>query len=117
MKKQYFFLILLSVIFFIPNTKASHVMGGEVSWKCLNNGQYVFYMTIYRDCTVLTWNYKDELIRIYGNPLPKDNNNQTISSILLSPDSVLWLQRNKGDLSPITGNYFTQFSCANSDQI
>ncbi|NVK04366.1 MAG: gliding motility-associated C-terminal domain-containing protein [Flavobacteriia bacterium] len=30
---------------------ASHLLGGEIWWDCQPNGQYVFYLRLYRDCT------------------------------------------------------------------
>ena len=30
--------------------KASHLLGGEITWRCLNNGKYIFTMSLYRDC-------------------------------------------------------------------
>jgi len=30
---------------------ATHIIGGEVTWECLGNGRYVFYLKLYRDCT------------------------------------------------------------------
>ncbi|MFN0187943.1 MAG: T9SS type A sorting domain-containing protein [Bacteroidia bacterium] len=29
---------------------ASHLMGGEITWKCNGNGQFVFQIKLYRDC-------------------------------------------------------------------
>lgn len=29
---------------------ASHLMGGEITWSCQGNGQYIFQMKLYRDC-------------------------------------------------------------------
>ncbi len=33
------------------NTKASHLLGGEIYWECTNNGNYIFTLVLYRDCT------------------------------------------------------------------
>ena len=38
------FLILVSPLY------ASHLMGGEITWKCNGNGTYTFTVKIYRDC-------------------------------------------------------------------
>ena len=44
-------LVLLLVVFgFSLQSKASHVMGSDITYECLPNGQYVFTVTIYRDC-------------------------------------------------------------------
>src|SRR6187402_3028654 len=48
LKKHYvilFFAVLLSF-----SLKASHLMGGDITWVCLGNGQYKFTMRVYRDC-------------------------------------------------------------------
>tara|TARA_B100001758_G_C18416790_1_gene620770 strand:- start:1360 stop:4254 length:2895 start_codon:yes stop_codon:yes gene_type:complete len=49
-------LILLFCLFFtIANTsKATHLMGGEITWECIksgaNSGKYIFTVKVYRDC-------------------------------------------------------------------
>src|SRR5690554_331206 len=115
MKKKYLFLPLLIILFIAPKAEASHIYGGEISWKCLNNGEYVFYMSIYRDCTGASWPYRNASLQIFGSPLPRDSNNQTIGSIILTPDSTLWLQKNKGDLATSCENPNAQFSCNSRD--
>lgn len=47
MKKLLIF-ALLSIFF---KAEASHLLGGEISWECLPTGQYMFTLTLYRDCT------------------------------------------------------------------
>ena len=46
--------LLLSIsfilIFSIYQLKASHSMGGELTYECLGNNQYLFTYTLYRDC-------------------------------------------------------------------
>ncbi len=44
------FLILFISILTI-NIKASHLMGGEITWSCGPNHGYIFKMVLYRDCT------------------------------------------------------------------
>jgi gliding motility-associated-like protein len=51
--KKILFLTFLSVFLF-PTVKASHLMGGEITWECLSTGKYVFTMKIYRDCNGTT---------------------------------------------------------------
>ncbi len=46
---------ILSVLFLMPvrKAKASHIVGGEVTWKCVVEGgvsKYQFKLVIYRDC-------------------------------------------------------------------
>ncbi|MBK9638590.1 MAG: T9SS type A sorting domain-containing protein [Bacteroidetes bacterium] len=38
------FLILVSPLY------ASHLMGGEITWRCNGNGQFIFQVKLYRDC-------------------------------------------------------------------
>src|SRR5262245_26084913 len=44
-------LFLTALGFVLTNSVvASHLMGGEITWKCQPNGMFVFTMTLYRDC-------------------------------------------------------------------
>tara|TARA_B100001142_G_scaffold327445_1_gene385089 strand:- start:11748 stop:14642 length:2895 start_codon:yes stop_codon:yes gene_type:complete len=49
-------IVLLFCLFFaIANTsKATHLMGGEITWECIksgaNSGKYIFTVRVYRDC-------------------------------------------------------------------
>lgn len=45
-----FYLFLFSILSF--SSSASHLLGGEIYWKCNGNGQYIFYMDLYRECGV-----------------------------------------------------------------
>ena len=48
-KKKLIFIIILACASIRLN--ATHLMGGEITWDCLGNGNYKFYMTLYRDCS------------------------------------------------------------------
>ena len=43
------------------NVKATHIMGGEITWECIKDptspdyGRYVFEMKVYRDCSGITF--------------------------------------------------------------
>ncbi len=43
-------LILLLFLSFANKATATHLMGGEITWVCLGNGNYQFQMKVYRDC-------------------------------------------------------------------
>ena len=47
-------LLLLLLAFTCYNIQATHLMGGEITWKCIksgaNAGSYVFEVKVYRDC-------------------------------------------------------------------
>jgi hypothetical protein len=45
----HFFLIILT-IFSVEDTNASHMMGADMSYKCLGNGKYKITAKVYRDC-------------------------------------------------------------------
>ena len=93
--------ILLIYFSLVPNlSKASHTLGGEIWWECLNDGRFVFYAKIYRDCTGIQYPFQDQTLNIIGNPLPRDSNNVSLSSITIKPDSIEWLAQNMGDISP-----------------
>lgn len=32
------------------NTSATHLLGGEITWECQGNGDYIFTMILYREC-------------------------------------------------------------------
>lgn len=49
--KKSLFTFLAFVFFFSFNTSASHVYGGELTYRCVGNGQYVFTVTFYKDCS------------------------------------------------------------------
>ena len=116
MKKIVLFLAV--IIGFAVNAKASHVLGGEISWRCLPNGQYIFSMAIYRDCTGIQWTFQNETIDIQGNPLPRNApGGSVVTGIPMKPDRVRFQSSNNGDTSPDCIPYEnSKYSCANSDQ-
>ncbi|MAC94393.1 MAG: hypothetical protein CMC96_02710 [Flavobacteriales bacterium] len=117
MKKVYTLLIALLSLFFVPKANATHVIGGEITWECLNDGRYVFKLKIYRDCSGAGWNYINQTLQVFGNPLPTNINNQPFSAINLMPDSATWLQRKNGDISPICSQSTPQqqMGCGNNN--
>jgi len=48
--KRLLFLAFFAVLVLTQASQASHLMGGEITWKCQPDGKFVFYMSIYRDC-------------------------------------------------------------------
>ena len=54
-KSHIFRLLLLAFVFVFlqtRQTKAEHIIGGDIYWKCLPSGEFEFYLTLYRDCSV-----------------------------------------------------------------
>lgn len=71
-------------LFFAFSSKATHVMGGEITWTCNGNG-YIFELIFYRDCNGAEVNIVSENIRVWNHP--------TVSTI-----QVLFV--NRTDISP-----------------
>jgi gliding motility-associated-like protein len=46
-----FLLFLASFSLLVTQARASHLMGGEITWECLGTGEFVFQMKLYRDCS------------------------------------------------------------------
>ncbi len=66
MKHQISKTVLLISLFFLFSTslKASHYMGGEITWECLSNGKFVFYLKAYRECAGIAYGNQQS---IYSN--------------------------------------------------
>jgi len=104
MKKIVFSLIL---VLFSFNSFSSHLMGGEITWKCLKSGtdigKYIFTMKVYRDCDGITVSTLTQQILVWNHP----------SVISFDVDFVL-----NQDVSPScdpvnSGN--AQLDCSNGD--
>jgi len=52
MAKIYKFLTLFLLVLagMIPTAKATHMMGADISYRCLGNGKYKIIAKVYRDC-------------------------------------------------------------------
>jgi hypothetical protein len=46
-----FIFTLLALLGSVKRVVAIHIVGGEITWECQGNGQYIFYMRLYRDCS------------------------------------------------------------------
>lgn len=83
---KYFFTALLISFLPIKKAKATHIMGGEITWTCQGNGSYIFELIVYRDCNGFDISVGAENIRVWNHP--------TITNI-----NVNFVERN--DLSPV----------------
>lgn len=55
--KRFLIIILSTVLLVLAEGRqavATHIIGGEITWECLGNGQYIFYLRLYRDCSQTT---------------------------------------------------------------
>jgi len=61
MKSLKLLLIIIVLLTGVFTVKASHYMGGEITWKCIPQGQpdagkFIFYLKAYRECNGITFN-------------------------------------------------------------
>ncbi len=79
------YLFLLTLFFFVPIANASHVMGGEITWKCSGNNSYIFELIFYRDCNGAEINTASEALRVWNHPSLTTLNLAYISREDISP--------------------------------
>lgn len=77
---------LLAIILMSYSTQATHLFGGEITWKCLGTGKYQFTLKIYRDCMGFPFS-PPAALDVYGNP--------NITSIPINPAYTVY-----NDLTP-----------------
>ncbi len=105
MKKVVFLLLLFTLSF--TQIKASHLMGGEITWECVKSGStqgmYIFTMKVYRDCNG---------VNLSNLPITLSTNHPIITSIQLD-----WISNT--DISPAcdpTNSGNPQMDCLNPQQ-
>ena len=49
-KIRYLFWFVISFLGFLSKTHGSHIVGGELGYRCLGNNQYEIRLNVYRDC-------------------------------------------------------------------
>jgi len=49
------YLLLLIVLLSMTSLRATHFMGGEITWECLPNGNYRFILVVYRECAGINY--------------------------------------------------------------
>jgi len=47
---------------------ATHIMGGEITWECQNNGQYIFTLKVYRDCNGIAFATTNHALEAHNYP-------------------------------------------------
>ena len=71
MRKLFICFVLL--ICFL-DIKATHIMGGEITWECIKDpndpdvGKYIFKMKVYRDCDGTTLSTFAQNIDVWNHP-------------------------------------------------
>ena len=46
------FILTTALLILAFTSQADHVLGGEISWTCAGNGQYIFKVVRYEDCSI-----------------------------------------------------------------
>ena len=65
MKPLFFVWIFLACLSYIPTLQAGHIVGGEMTYVCLGNGNYRFRLDLYIDCNCVNCSQFD-LIASFG---------------------------------------------------
>lgn len=60
-------LILFLILGLSFHSRATHVMGGEITWEC-QGGNYVFTLVFFRDCNGAEVNTVSENLRVWNHP-------------------------------------------------
>jgi gliding motility-associated-like protein len=60
--------ILIFLIGISNQIKASHAMGGELTYKCVGGNSFVFELVFYRDCNGAEVNIVSENLRVWNHP-------------------------------------------------
>lgn len=81
LKFAFIFFLLLGMSF---HSRATHVMGGEITWEC-QGGNYVFTLVFYRDCGGTEVNTISENIKVWNHPTLTTINLPFVSRIDISP--------------------------------
>lgn len=88
-KNNKIYLLSLFFIFCAVTSFATHYMGGEITWECQSNGQYVFRLVLYRDCQGVAITSTSETIDVYGNPSLSSIKALLVSKTDVSPDCAV----------------------------
>lgn len=92
-----FFIVFLCVFLWLPLVRATHIMGGEITWKCQGN-QYVFELAVYRDCNQTNISASQETIKVWNHPTTSSIQVFYVTRVDISPSC----KPVTGSLSPIT---------------
>ena len=88
MKKIILLVVVLSTFF---TANATHMMGGEITWKCIKDpldpdvGKYIFTMKLYRDCAGVIFPASTQTINVSNHPTVTQLPVNFITSTDISP--------------------------------
>lgn len=93
---RFLFLLFVLVAF---KSNASHVMGGEITYKCIGGNTYIFELTFYRDCNGSDVTISPEVLRVWNHPtltsisipfISREDISPTCSPVWRSKSIALW---------------------------
>ena len=84
--RKTFVLILFCLLSIFNDSRASHIMGGEITWICLGSGQYQFDLVLYRDCNGLDIVDPSLDIEVWGHPTVSTIQCDLVTTDDLSPN-------------------------------
>jgi gliding motility-associated-like protein len=80
------FVLFLALAFLSTQSIASHYMGGEITWECLSNGKYKFFLKLYRECNgCLTCYQNTETLNVVNCPSTTGITMTLVSKTDISP--------------------------------
>lgn len=71
--KRIFYVVMVLFFMTYQPLNASHVLGGEMSYKCLGGGIYEFTVVLFRDCNGIGWDQTSLIIQHNVPALPPIN--------------------------------------------
>ncbi len=98
LKTLKFSFVLLYLVLGVFTSSASHYMGGEISWECMPNGNYRFFLKLYRECSGITFS-NTEILKVSNHP--------SLGTLTLK-----LIERK--DISPVCNNAYPNIVCDSS---
>lgn len=96
-KRTYFYFLFVLLLFSSTDLFAKHIIGGEITYVCLGDGNYIFTMKIFRDCSDITGADFDSkpLTPTTGTvSIYRGNEQNEFANIILNPPAVTSIQPN-----------------------
>lgn len=69
----------------IQYSYATHVIGGEITWRCAGGGNYIFDLIFYRDCNGADVHGTNEDLQVWNHPVVSNISLQYLSRTDISP--------------------------------
>ncbi|HHH50388.1 MAG TPA: hypothetical protein ENK52_05360, partial [Saprospiraceae bacterium] len=85
-------LILLTglLMLFSHSTKAAHIIGGEITYRCFGNGRYQITIKMYRDCYGGGADFDSFTPNLIGQvTVFRGNSPEPFTSVLLDPPKIV----------------------------